>query len=157
MFGYVRPPLLTLPQEEADRFRRIYCGLCHTLGERYGLAARFILNYDFAFLAILLSGKEEASTANSRCIAHPIHGREYHTATAALELAADESVILAYWQLRDGVSDHDWFHGLKYRGLSAILEPAYQKAAVIRPHFDAIEENSLRKWNRRLDAFGILP
>ncbi|MEI3346953.1 MAG: hypothetical protein V8R55_00550 [Dysosmobacter sp.] len=31
------------------------------------------------------------------------------------ELAADESVILAYWQLRDGVADHDWLHGLKYR------------------------------------------
>ena len=24
-----------------------------------------------------------------------------------MDLAADESVILAYWQLRDGVADHD--------------------------------------------------
>jgi len=167
MFGYVRPPLPTLPQEEAARFRRIYCGLCHTLGDRYGVAARFILNYDFAFLAILLSGKEEASTVTSRCIAHPIHGREYDTATAALELAADESVILAYWQLRDGVSDHDWFHGLKYRSLSAILEPAYRKAAAIRPHFDMIVRRQLKilsdleaeaceSIDRAADAFAVL-
>ena len=26
------PPLEILPQEEAERFRRAYCGLCHTLG-----------------------------------------------------------------------------------------------------------------------------
>ena len=56
MFGYVKPPLQALPQEETERFRRIYCGLCHTLGHRYGTAARFILNYDFTYLAILLSG-----------------------------------------------------------------------------------------------------
>ena len=61
MFGYVRPPLEILPQEEAERFRRAYCGLCHTLGERYGPAARMILNYDFTYLAILLSDPEEAA------------------------------------------------------------------------------------------------
>ena len=55
MFGYVRPPLELLPQAETDRFRRAYCGLCHTLGGRYGPAARMILNYDFTYLAILLS------------------------------------------------------------------------------------------------------
>ena len=38
-----------------ERFRRMYCGLCHTLSRRYGQAARFILNYDFTYLAILLS------------------------------------------------------------------------------------------------------
>ena len=32
MYGYVRPPLEQLPQQERDRFQRAYCGLCHTLG-----------------------------------------------------------------------------------------------------------------------------
>ncbi len=143
MFGYVRPPLAALPQEESDRFRRIYCGLCHTLGERYGTAARFILNYDFTFLAILLSEGEEGETAESRCPVSPVKKRPYFTSTPALELAADESVILAYWQLRDGVEDHDWLHGLKYRSLSAVLEPAYRKAAAARPGFDAVTRQQL--------------
>ena len=101
MFGYVRPPLEILPQEEADRFRRAYCGLCHTLGERYGPAARMILNYDFTYLAILLSDPEEAAPCRRRCVSSPVRLRAYQPATAALELAADESVILAYWQLRE--------------------------------------------------------
>ena len=58
MFGYVRPPLSALPEAEQARFRRIYCGLCHTLGQRYGGASRFILNYDLTYLAILLSPPE---------------------------------------------------------------------------------------------------
>ena len=126
MFGYVRPPLQDLPREETERFRRMYCGLCHTLGRRYGTAARFILNYDFTYLAILLSEPREPETHEKRCLRHPVHARAYLEENDAMALAADESVILAYWQLRDGVEDHDWFHGLKYRGLSAVLEPSYR-------------------------------
>lgn len=53
-----------------------------------------------------------------------------------MDLAADESVILAYWQLRDGVSDHGVWRGLKYRLLSWCLRGAYRKAAALRPDFD---------------------
>lgn len=56
MFGYVRPAADRLTQEQTDLFRSAYCGLCRTLGRRYGLPARMILNYDLAFLAILLAG-----------------------------------------------------------------------------------------------------
>ena len=167
MFGYVRPPLAALPQEEADRFRRIYCGLCHTLGQRYGLASRFILNYDFTFLAILLSDAGEGEILESRCPTSPAKKQPYLASSTAMELAADESVILAYWQLRDGVTDHDWFHGLKYRSLSTILEPAYRKAAAARPNFDritrqqldalsALERENCSSIDRPADAFALL-
>lgn len=120
-----------------ERFRHMYCGLCHTLGQRYGQAARFILNYDFTYLAILLSDPKEGIVSGARCYVSPLRQRAYLESSAAMELAADESVILAYWQLRDGVDDHDWLHGLKYRVASSVLEPAYQKAAAMRPDFDA--------------------
>ena len=133
MFGYVRPPLEALPQQEADRFRRAYCGLCHTLGRRYGPAARMILNYDFTYLAILLSDPAEAAPCRRRCVSSPIRPRDYQPATPALELAADESVILAWWQLRDGVADHGFWKGLGYRGGAAALGPAYRRAGAARP------------------------
>lgn len=142
MFGYVIPPLQELSEQDAERFRRMYCGLCHTLGERYGTAARFILNYDFTYLAILLSAEEE-TTETGRCVVKGFREKEYRKTDAAMELAADISVILAYWQARDSIADHDWFHGLKYHGISAILEPAYQKAAVYRPEYDAIVRRQL--------------
>lgn len=134
-----------LSQEEANRFRRVYCGLCHELNDRYGVVARFILNYDLTYLAVLLSNEQEGECLSARCLASPVHKRAYETSNDALTLAADESVILAYWQLRDGVEDHDWFHGLKYRGLSALLEPAYRKAAAARPVFDRSVQRQLQR------------
>ena len=145
MFGYVRPPLQALSETEVERFRRMYCGLCHTLEKRYGQAARFILNYDFTYLAILLSDSEEGSVSSARCYASPLAQRAYLEPSAAMELAADESVILAYWQLRDGVDDHDWFHGLKYRTASAALADAYRKAAACRLDFDAAVRTQLSR------------
>ena len=167
MFGYVRPPLEILPQEEAERFRRAYCGLCHTLGERYGPAARMILNYDFTYLAILLSDPEEAAPCRRRCVSSPVRLRAYQPATAALELAADESVILAYWQLRDGVEDHAWAAGLKYRAGARLLESAYRKAAAFRPAFDqavrrqlqmlsALEKEKDPSMDKAADTFAVL-
>ena len=94
MFGYVRPSVRDLPEEELDRFRAMYCGLCHTLSRRYGQAARFILNYDFTYLAILLSdGMAGAQGTAGRCYTSPIKKRPFLEPTAAMELAADESVI----------------------------------------------------------------
>ena len=74
MFGYVRPADGHLTAEDKSRFQAAYCGLCRSLGRRYGLAARMILNYDLAFLAMLLSREPECLTARCRCPAHPIRG-----------------------------------------------------------------------------------
>ena len=167
MFWYVRPSVQDLPEGELDRFRAMYCGLCHTLSQRYGQAARFILNYDFTYLAILLSNGTAGEEYAARCYTSPVKKRPYLASTAAMELAADESVILAYWQLRDGVEDHAWAAGLKYRAGARLLESAYQKAAAFRPEFDEavcrqlrllgeLEKASDPSMDKAADTFAVL-
>ena len=167
MFGYVRPSVQDLPEGELDRFRTMYCGLCHTLSRRYGQAARFILNYDFTYLAILLSDRTAGKENAGRCYTSPIRKRPYLESTAAMELAADESVILAYWQLRDGVEDHAWAAGLKYRAGARLLESAYRKAAAFQPAFDqavrrqlqmlsALEKEKDPSMDKAADTFAVL-
>ena len=109
MFGYVRPSDGHLTAEDKQRFQAAYCGLCRSLGRRYGLAARMILNYDLAFLAMLLSREPECPTAHCRCPAHPIRGCDALEPQPAFDAAADLSVILTWWQLKDGVADHGFF------------------------------------------------
>ncbi len=99
MFGYVRPADGHLTAEDKSRFQAAYCGLCRSLGRRYGLAARMILNYDLAFLAMLLSREPECLTARCRCPAHPIRGCDALEGQDAFDTAADLSVILTWWQL----------------------------------------------------------
>lgn len=143
MFGYVRPAADRLTQEQTDLFRSAYCGLCRTLGRRYGLPARMILNYDLAFLAILLAGGSGFSCARHRCPVHPIRGCPCGEENPALDAAADLSVILTWWQLRDGVTDHGFFGGLKYRLAALLLRRSYRKAARLRPDFDRLVQSCL--------------
>lgn len=145
MFGYVRPSMERLTEEEQKRFGAMYCGLCRTLDKRYGTAARFILNYDFTFLALLLSEPEAAKPLHRGCMAHPFQGRDYYASDSALELAADCSVILTWWQLCDGVADHGPVEGLKYRAAASALDKAYRKASSLRPAFDRSTAEHLLK------------
>ncbi|MCL2842632.1 MAG: DUF5685 family protein [Oscillospiraceae bacterium] len=137
MFGYVIPVQQELKVKELDQFRAAYCGLCHSLQAHYGLSARFILNYDFTFLAILLSvGNEKVKYSNKRCIAHPLKKRKCCVGGDAFHQAAGFSVILTWWRLRDGVQDSGLFKGLSYRGAGLLLRRAYKKAAQDFPGFD---------------------
>ena len=136
MFGYVRPSVDRLSEAEQQRFQAAYCGLCHTLHRRYGLAARMILNYDLTFLALLLETEPVFGGCCKRCFVHPIKARPCADASTALDVAADDSVILTWWQLRDGVADHGFWKGLKYRVASLFLRRAYRKARAARPVFD---------------------
>ena len=85
MFGYVRPSLAKLSEEDKARFGAVYCGLCRALGERYGQPARMILNYDFTFLALLLWPEGDAGSVHRRCIAHPFAGRRSEEHTSELQ------------------------------------------------------------------------
>ena len=47
MFGYVVPLRGELKVWELDAYQAAYCGLCHTLGRRYGFLPRLLLSDDF--------------------------------------------------------------------------------------------------------------
>ena len=166
MFGYVHPSDGRLTPEDRETFRAAYCGLCHALGARYGLAGRMILNYDLTFLAMVLSDGA-GQTCARRCVVHPIRKRCCAAEDPALDTAADMSVILTYWQLRDGVADHGFWGGLKYRLASALLRPAYRKARARRTDFDrgtqahltalgALEKDGCASLDAPADAFARL-
>ena len=69
MFGYIRPVVGDLLVKEADFYDAVYCGLCRYSGKHLSHASRFLLNYDFTFLAILrlsLTG-EQVTVEKKRC------------------------------------------------------------------------------------------
>lgn len=145
MFGYVLPAQRRLDESEKRRFRAAYCGLCRTLGRRYGPAARFTLNYDFTLLAILLSDGEEGTVRCRRCALHPCRGCETMEPTAALEAAADKSLVLTWWQLRDHIADSGFFKGLKYRLAALLLRRACTRARRREQAYDALVQRELAK------------
>ena len=144
MFGYVLPSRERLSEEEKAEFQSIYCGLCHTLKSHYGSAAACILNYDFTFLAVLLSREEQKSRCR-RCIAHPCKGCHAAEETDALHRSAAYSVILAWWQIQDKLSDEHGLKKAKARLAAWALHSAYRKAAADAPCFDARTREQLQR------------
>ena len=143
MFGYIRPSQNRLNAHDQELFESAYCGLCHELGRKYGFSARFVLNFDFTFLAILLSKTQEPECSACRCVAHPCKARCVMAHTASLEVAADHSIVLAWWQLRDHIKDHGLLKSLPYRLAALFLRSAYRKASRCVPEFDASVQRHL--------------
>ena len=168
MFGYVRPVREELKCKDFDLYRATYCGLCRTMRQHCGFLAPLVLNFDFTFLALLLApGQGEQLSCCTRCHLPPFRRTAMCVQSAALELAADESVILAYWKLRDQVQDESFLRGLPVRVFSAMLRPCYRRAARRRPDFDRsvtdqlellrrLEEDSCSSIDRAADAFAHL-
>ncbi len=136
MFGYIRPLKGELKVREYEQFKAMYCGLCHMLKKRCGYAARFIINFDFTFLAMVLSSDMQIPCyVYKRCSASPFRKKCTCQATPELALCADSSVILTYWKLRDTVADESFFHSLSSRLALLMLRKAYKKASRARPDF----------------------
>ena len=55
MFGFLCAEREQLTEEEDIRYKQAYCGLCHSLRERYGGICGFTLNYDMTFLILMLN------------------------------------------------------------------------------------------------------
>lgn len=145
MYGYVRPQKGELKVSEYESYRAVYCGLCQELKKRGGFAARFAVNYDFTFLAMLLSGAKQSRCEHMRCPARLGKKRLCERDEEALGLAADQSLILSWWKLQDGIADHGLWAGLKYRAAAFLLKHACRKAAARRPAYAEAVSGNLAK------------
>lgn len=132
MFGYVSPVKGELKVRELALYNAYYCGLCRTIGRRYGQMARLLLNYDCTFFAMLLSaGNESAPCTPRRCCFKPAKGKQpVRDPDPALDFAADLNVLLAIGKLEDDMRDE---HRLRSAAALPLLRRAGRRAAARRP------------------------
>lgn len=109
--------------------------------EKFGNIPRFALNYDMAFLGLLLDSLhiEEPNIQFKKCMAHPLKNKPMIINNKALEYAAAMNVSLVYYKLVDDVNDDK---SLKSRLESIILSPYKRKFnRNVTKVNDIIEEN----------------
>lgn len=138
MFGYIRPVKPELRVKEADRFQQVYCGLCHAIRARYGRFYTYFLSYDMTFFALVAGCGEQTTDppCGRRCDAHPLTKRPCAPADAALELAADVSVLLTYHKFRDSLADETGPKRLLAGLLCRIGRRGYENARARLPEAD---------------------
>lgn len=145
MFGYIRPQRDELRMRDYDRYHAAYCGLCHALGKRYGFASRFLVSYDMTFLYLLLQSPDGmASTRICYCPAR-VRRRTCEVDSFAMDLAADFSVLLYCWKLRDEIQDERFTRRFTSHLALGLLHRAYRKAANAHPDVDAQISRQIKK------------
>ncbi len=166
MFGYIRPLECELKVREQAEYRGIYCGLCKSIGRRYGQLERLTLSYDCAFLALtLLAINGGAKFTRGSCGPRVYRGkRPIADASPTLDYAADVNVLLAWYKAADDASDEKSAKALAAR---IALKRAYRKAASANPALDhqvgesmkylhELERKSCREVDEPSNAFGRL-
>ena len=141
MFGYVTIAAGALTQEQRERYRAYYCGLCHALKHRYGALGRMTLSYDITFLYLLLSSLYEPDEirGTARCLPHPFRPHAY-VQSELCDYCCDMNLALAYHKCLD-----DWHddRSLPGRAEAALLAEAYGRVAAAYPKTCGEIERSL--------------
>lgn len=147
MFGYVLANCKTLTDEQRQRFKAFYCGMCRTIKHRYGNIERMTLSNDMTFLALVLSAlyEPDEQEGKEKCLPHPIKPHDY-VQTPVMEYAADMNVALAYHKCRDNWQDDK---NPVFAAGAAALKSAYKKACGYRPEKCAIIE----RWMDDISAY----
>ena len=106
MFGFVQANTGELTKEQLSRYNAIYCGVCRGIREQSGQMARLGLQYDMAFLALLLMSlyEPEEQTGKRACALHPVRPRVW-VDNEFIRYAADMNVALAYYKALDDEAD----------------------------------------------------
>ncbi len=143
MFGYTVALRDELKVKEWELYRGYYCGVCKSIGRRYGQLPRITLSYDAAFLAMLLSSLEEEKELmkRERCLLHPAAKNPVVRKNPALDYAADMMLILAYQKALDDRVDEKPLTGMVGE---RVLTHAYQKLKKKYPAICADVEASIR-------------
>ena len=107
MLGYVKIDKGELKVREYEVYTGYYCGVCKSIGRRYGQLPRMVLSYDAAFLAILLASLSDESDTpvQEHCIAHPVIKKKTVIRNRAIDYAGDVMLILAWYKLADDAAD----------------------------------------------------
>ena len=152
MFGYVIANPEGLTEEQMQRYRACYCGLCHAIHQEFSSLSRLSLNYDMTFLVLLLTSLYEPLETNgcARCIAHPVKSHGYWISPYTRYCAA-MNVALAYYNCLD-----DWLDDRNVVKLAQaqLFRSARRRTALEYPRQISAIQSSLREL-AELEAAGV--
>lgn len=131
MFGYVICNKQGINKEELERYQEMYCGVCRSLQRQFGQVERFTLNYDMAFLALLLSTLYEPEDIQRefRCSVHPLR-KKLSLENEYVDYAAQMTIALAFFKCKDDWEDE---HKVCSRKYADLLKKSYIKVKEKNP------------------------
>ena len=165
MFGFVTADQGTMTPEQKKRYKSVYCGICRQIRLRSSSSARMGLQYDMAFLALLLmSLYEPEETSGKRACGFSLLKSSPWVDTDVIQYAADMNVALAYYKAEDDWHDDGNLAAKLMRGVfgkhtEAIFQRYPRQCEAIRENLQLLNQLEAEKCsdpNELANAFGRL-
>ncbi|MBQ7447957.1 MAG: hypothetical protein IJV59_08440 [Eubacterium sp.] len=127
MFGYIQIDEKELSDQDTKIYGAYYCGLCQCLKKDFGIRGQLLVNYDMAFLTVLLSGLYRFHQRSAEFIC-PVHPGKKKTALVndATRYAAAMSVLLSYHNIQEELAEDKSYSKIM---ILRLLEKDYQKVS----------------------------
>ena len=141
MFGYAVANPDKLTQEQKERYRAVYCGICRAMGESRSFVHRVALTYDLVLLAMVLSaaGNKPYEEGETRCGVQPF-SRHKTLRNDYTQFAADMNILLAYYNFLDDVKDEG---GVLPAAQAALFRKEAEKLSEVYPDLSKTIEHCL--------------
>jgi len=150
MFGYLTPYKKQLSEGDQASYGAYYCGLCETLGNRFGTKSELILQYDLVFLAILYNGLYEDEDPSHTALCPVKLKKKERKQAPSLGYAADMNLLLAYHNFRDQARDSG---SVTAKTAVKALKKDYEKTAEDYPR----QREAVERYMRKLAAWEKAP
>ncbi|MBR0415245.1 MAG: hypothetical protein IJI67_09270 [Clostridia bacterium] len=158
MFGYVKADLSKLSEENTADYRAVYCTLCRSLKAHYGFTARYLLNFDITFLALLKLSmlEQQQEKCEHYC---PYRVKKCAMLSSGQDVffeCASILIILTYEKLLDNVRDEKFFKKWFYAFLAFVFRAKYRKAKENYPDIcDKVRQNMILQEDYEAQLAGI--
>ncbi len=145
MFGYINVNREKMNVQDRSIYQSYYCGLCRTLKEQFGRKGQLLLNYDMAFLIVLLTGLYELEDQQTEfiCGMHPSK-KQIARCNEATSYAAAMNILLSSRNFEDDWNDH---HSHTKKALAQIFKKDYERVRLQYPR----QERAIFEYLRKLD------
>lgn len=160
------PEKSELKVREFELYGAYYCGICRSIGARYGQIPRILLSYDSVFLALLLSSVRDEPDVwtRRRCPAHPAKKRNVAETSPEIEYAADMMLLLGYYKLKDDRADEGGpaaFAGERllrgaYRKICGKIPEKAKKIDGFLSSLHELEKEGCTSFDRAAEPFAML-
>lgn len=130
MFGYLGAPCRTCAAADHYHYRQLFCGVCNVMAQRYGLAARWLINRDSTAPAVAWAAQVAAPPEPilTTCCNPWGQPRLICQAGAGIEFAAAGTLVGLGLKLRDLVADGGWGRRTGAQAVRRLLEKPLRQA-----------------------------
>jgi len=161
MIGHIKPPLCRLPTDIRNNYKNLYCSICYSLRQQFGLTNSAFVNNELTLILLAFSDNFTGQTEQVHCPAHFFLTRKTISKHPIIDKAAQFSLILAWIKLIDSEVDNPSFFKTRLKNsvnkkVYSILLTLDHDTQQIVDNYIQLTKNTSANFDKVVEMSGVL-